>query len=498
MNRRTTKNDSPPVVPLLLEGALSSRRRSESHDDSWNGIGDVGLIVDDPREDCSTTASVLDTIDTCINCIEGVEVQRAFDDEWTTLFHPMIDLDVDDAATAPTMSPADCDREQGATVVASQETVEASTIIRLQLMEEKANGRGADAGLLLPSDFDVLHLCGSDGGGGWEEGHSDAFQQQQPTSSPPTTGEEAPRFPTCGPTAACRLEKAVNTTMDTAQTTDIDDSFLSASSSFFPREDENDCDRQQEEDAVLLQCAVCLNEVVARSIQRGDEESTIYGLPCCDRHMCRSCIGALTAPARRDECRVGRCPCCRSWIVVESSFCNSADGATTRPPATTTPSMACASSPTFHLHLVSVAGKCQSCCQVKQLLVDDSSTCDECFIGSSHPPLLYECDCCRHEQRVPRPLYRYQTIPDSFGCVGYPCAACNEVSHWRIRPDQVPLVPVGDAPPGWNENALEKARDRILREGAKSSFPSTTPSLEQASYLHEIAVGSESPSCAIL
>jgi hypothetical protein len=395
-----------------------------------------------------------------------------------------------------------------------------ATIIRLQLMEEKAKGRGSDGGgaaaaattggaatALLPSDFDVLYLCGSDGGCQHDEESSDTFQPTcagRPSSSPPSaTDDEAPGlpvFPWRRPAASCRLEKAVDTTADTAPSTDIDESFLSASSSFLPREDDDDLDRlegrggdeERQEDAELLQCAVCLGEAVERSCGDG----TILPLPCCGNRMCRSCLAALTAPARHDECRVGRCPCCRSWIVVESSSNGSEDGATAAPSI----------GPGFQLHLVSVAGKCQVCCQVKQLLVDDSSTCDECFVGLAHPALLYECDRCRREQRVPRPLYRYQDTPDTFGSAAHPCAACNHVCRWRIRPDQVPLVPVADAPPGWSENPMDKARARVPREGGGASPGNSdgeegrkTPSWDQASlYLHEVAVSSSPHSCTVL
>jgi hypothetical protein len=488
-------------------------------DHPCNTSRDSCSSVDDPR-DCSTTSSVLDTMDTCINCVEGVEVQRALDDDqqWTFLY-PMIDLDDidgddDDYNSSNYRNMIDrAELEFG-----SAEPIEAATLIRLELMEDHAAKVRVDGGQSGPSaapatlgvpDFDVLNLCGgsddSDRAGfsnpltatGAASGAAAIPSRSDPPATPMTT---------CGSYTACpRLDKAVDTTADTAATADIDNSFLSLSTVHDAvgsdhDNDGDDCCGEQ----VLAQCSVCLHEAFAGP--RGGGAPALACLPCCGQHLCWTCVEALTIPSARNAksdngcccgCSVGRCPCCRSWIVVETTPANSDND---RASENAKHSVTRQRLP--DIHLVSVAGKCQECCQIKQLLLD-GSVCDACIVGRQCPPLAYECDCCRHVQRISHPMYRYQPVPDAFGTVGWQCGACNQVSRWRIRPDQLDLVLVGDAPATWNDDAMEKARRRVQAARATDALSSRelaqdqgrTLSLSSSSF--DFPVGSHS-SCVIV
>jgi hypothetical protein len=263
--------------------------------------------------------------------------------------------------------------------------------------------------------------------------------------------------PTCGSYTACpRLDKAVDTTVDTAPTADVDNSFLSLSTVHDAvGTDDDTMDNDDGVQEVLAHCAVCLHEAFAGPC---GGSAALGCLPCCGHHLCWPCVGALTVSSTRDDsggcCRVGRCPCCRSWIVVETAATGDSDRAVDnskqRVPWPRLPS----------IHLVSVAGKCQECCQIKQLLVD-GAVCDACVVSRQCPTLAYECDCCGHAQRISHPMYRYQPSPDAFGTVGWQCNACNRISRWRIRPDQLGSMLVGDAPAEWNDDAMDKARRRV-------------------------------------
>lgn len=475
------------MIPSATSNALAQDHPCNTSRDSCNS-------VDDPR-DCSTTSSVLDTMDTCINCVEGVEVQRAFDDQWTLLY-PMIDLDDDD----------DHDNKNNGIDRAGLEfgsaggPIEAATLIRLELMEDHAKVRSdAQPGSATPAnlgvpDFDVLNLCGApddNDGIGFPNPLSTA---EAAAAAANTNADRSTPMPSCGSYTACpRLEKAADTTVDTAQTADVDNSFLSLSTVHDAVGKDDAGDDHEMGDHVLSQCAVCLHEAFTGPC---GGSAALGCLPCCGHHLCWPCVEALTVPSPRDQsdgCRVGRCPCCRSWIVVET-----ATGDKDRASDDSKQRVL----PWRHLpniHLVSVAGKCQECCQIKQLLVD-GSMCDACIVSRQCPPLAYECDCCQHAQRISHPLYRYQASPDAFGTVGWLCNACNRVSRWRLRPDQLSLVLVGDAPAEWSDDAMEKARLRVQAAraaGTLSKELAKSRALSLASSF-ELPVGSHSSSCIIV
>jgi hypothetical protein len=190
------------------------------------------------------------------------------------------------------------------------------------------------------------------------------------------------------------------------------------------------------------QCAICFDECLPSS-----NRIVFAKLPCCGHadetstvKICTVCIIVLTEPTSGGQKRVGRCPRCRAWIVVS------------------TPE----SSEDAQLDIVSVAdaGQCVICNQVKDLLVENSS-CDACFLGR-RVPLLYECQSCHVIQRIPHPMYRYQTAPDQFGSVTWACQGrCGTFTCWRIRVEQLASIPVGDVPEGWGADYLQLARTRV-------------------------------------
>ncbi|GAX16138.1 hypothetical protein FisN_3Hh381 [Fistulifera solaris] len=176
-------------------------------------------------------------------------------------------------------------------------------------------------------------------------------------------------------------------------------------------------------------CAVCL------------EEDVVFArLPCCDKatstvQICTSCILLLSHPTSDGTSRVGKCPRCRSWLVIKAEV----------------------------ITTVSAAGTCRICHQIKDHLVEEDAICDACFLGRQCA-LLYECLNCHTTQRIPHPMYRYQSSPMQFGTVTWAChGLCGNFTHWRILPDQVRYIPVGDFPEVWHTDWVAVARARLER-----------------------------------
>ena len=189
-----------------------------------------------------------------------------------------------------------------------------------------------------------------------------------------------------------------------------------------------------------LHCAICLEEV--ENFQ--NTAVTFCHLPCCGSQgrearsstkVCTACMLLLSSPTSDGSCRIGRCPRCRSWIVVKEAG--------------------------LSIEAVENAGQCLVCNQVKEHLVEPH-VCDACFLGRRRP-LYYECKECHAPQRIPHPMYRYQPSVDSFGNTSWACQGqCKIFTMWRILPDQVRYIPAGDAPEEWGDDYLETARERVM------------------------------------
>ena len=205
----------------------------------------------------------------------------------------------------------------------------------------------------------------------------------------------------------------------------------------------DDDDNKRPSSPPTLYCAICFDDVQAFQTSG----VTFCDLPCCGSHgrearsttkICTACMLLLSSPtSSSDDARVGRCPRCRSWLLVK-------DAALTIAP-------------------LDKAGKCRVCNQVKEHLVqDDDDVCDACFLGRTRP-LFYECKECRHPQLIPHPMYRYQFAVDEFGTTSWACQGpCQNFTMWRIYPEQVQYIPAGDAPASWGDDYLETARERVM------------------------------------
>jgi hypothetical protein len=63
-------------------------------------------------------------------------------------------------------------------------------------------------------------------------------------------------------------------------------------------------------------------------------------------------------------------------------------------------------------------------------------------------------------------MWRYQPSAATFGNVTWACRRCDDFTTWRVHPDDVDGVPLGDAPESWGvrERWLEDVR-RTRNEG---------------------------------
>lgn len=221
-----------------------------------------------------------------------------------------------------------------------------------------------------------------------------------------------------------------------------------------------------------LYCAICLAApnlqqpflTTTNSANETDSATTVCPLdgfahlPCCggkdgkteqttSTKICTKCLLILCTPTSDGQASVGRCPRCRSWISISSS------------------------QETAVITKASHAGQCKICCQLKAVLVpvdgsdNNNLCCDACYLGVRNP-LLYQCQSCTQRQRIPHPMYRYQTDgPNQYGHDTWACQRCATFTKWKILPSQIHLIPPGDVPESWGEefDAMVVARARVQR-----------------------------------
>lgn len=351
--------------------------------------GDMEPVENPPTDDAHVLTpdadeSVLETLDSCVGYVKGLEQQNAFE-------AGLDNLQLVDRGFIPSYQ-----------TLSEPE----AALVRLQIQQSSETNATQQAASLttmgtLPNiHIDLLNICGT------EDDIDDAKVFPLDSSNATAAGTK-------------ETDNAIHSVQDGKET------------------------NVSSEEAVA--CAVCFDEAADSS-----KHITFANLPCCGHSgteettttkICTACILVLTSPTSDGASRIGRCPRCRSWIVVQTP--QSADD--------------------FQLEITAVkaAGKCLVCNQVKEYLVEDESVCDACFLGRRHP-LLYECQQCRVTQRIPHPMYRYQDKPDEFGNVTWACQGrCGTFTKWRIRQDQLRLVPVGDAPDAWGQDFMTTARARV-------------------------------------
>lgn len=197
-------------------------------------------------------------------------------------------------------------------------------------------------------------------------------------------------------------------------------------------------------------------------------------LPCCDEedprggrysnfNVCTACILVLTVATKDGIHRVGRCPRCRQWISVLTLHSTSAS---------------------MEVRKVQ-SGKCEGCLlETSPLIVEEPATCDACFLAGE-TSLTYECEGCHQPQAIQSILYRSQPSTKSFSNEKYPCNNCDKSTHWRILHDQLHMIPANDIPEQWGDNFLELARARVhkARQGiAKLNLMGQNAERKEANY----------------
>jgi len=334
------------------------------------------LTADTAESECN---AVLETMDSCVGCVEGVSMQHDFEDRLSNT------VLIDKIMPMPHQS------------LSEQE----AALIRLQIMEKGTPQEQPSGTLSTLPDIDMINFCGN------EEDMHDA-----------------------------RLNSVVCGTRCDANVCETTEN-----SGIVSQTDSLPVEAPPTDSTPPEQCAICFDEAVSNS-----NRIVFAKLPCCGKadetssiKICTACILVLSNPTSDGASRVGRCPRCRSWIVVAT-------------PQTSDQTE-------LDIKTVQAAGKCLVCNQVKDCLVEEESVCDACFLGRRQP-LLYECQQCHVTQRIPHPMYRYQPAVDEFGNVSWACQGrCGTFTYWRIRLDQVALIPVGEAP--WGDDHLEVARQRV-------------------------------------
>jgi len=209
-------------------------------------------------------------------------------------------------------------------------------------------------------------------------------------------------------------------------------------------------------------CDICKDAMMApcdNDVKKNPSHKKLLSCPCCkskgrpfdDANVCGTCLLVLTFPTSNGN-RAGHCPLCKAWIRInlrkpkrteDEDFQERADGI----------------KPDVEVRKITASGHCLTCNQDQDILVEGRSTCDSCFLAL-HAPLLYECKQCHGTQRIPFPLYRYQKTVKSFSTVRLKCnGKCQDLTRWRLKHNQVHLVPLCDAP--WQKKWLEEARIRV-------------------------------------
>jgi len=165
-------------------------------------------------------------------------------------------------------------------------------------------------------------------------------------------------------------------------------------------------------------CAICFADDVKTFI-----------MPCCGREnsdlkYCRRCLEIIARDFGSDQ-SVGVCPTCRKHFKISSG-------------------------PNNHVCIEphTMRGRCRMCMQDNKVIVN-KGFCDKCLLGQEYS-FVYECNRCHRRQRIPHPMFMYQTTPDSYSGATWAChQQCHDYTNWKICPEEVARVPAAHCPETW-------------------------------------------------
>jgi hypothetical protein len=388
----STSLDEPVEHECTLVDPSSEDEKMLRFVNSGNKRQSIHLDLLNPELLDPECEAVLETMDSFVGCVEGVDEQHVYEEK-------MIAHAIHRRAAVEQHGLSEAE----------------AALIRLHIMEEGRddNNQQHVHGSVIP-DLDILNFCGDD---------EDLDDAHETFMIPPTQ-----QVMSC---ADIVDEEVIFESR--RKDTEVRDGVLIG------------------QDINALQCAICFDEALTGgnvSLNR----VKFANLPCCGVQpegcnvtfikVCTSCILVLTSPSSSGSHRVGRCPRCLSWIKVyipEPAERN-----------------------VVNVEKVDVSGQCLICNQHKEFLVDNDNVCDSCFLGRRQP-LRYECQQCHGVQKIPHPMYRYQKTRDQFGNATWACQGkCGRFTKWKIQPEEVHRIPLGDAPKSWGSDYIKVARDRVL------------------------------------
>jgi hypothetical protein len=347
---------------------------------------------------------VLESIDECVGCLDGIGEQHTFEDRLRVQAARQRQI-----ATEHGLSEAE------------------ATLIRLQMIGDEGLRSAVESTL---TNMNPLVLCGQqdDSISDLCDGVVSPMDTTLPTSLPGNALVES------------RQGKSARSLVDVAaESEQVHDSTVNLDSS-------------------IQECVIC-NDVCNHDIDeschsmsstKSARQPTFCHLPCCESEegsvdnfkVCMACMLVLTVATNDGSSRVGRCPRCRTWLSVNTLHSTSAR---------------------MDIQKIENSGKCETCLHIKNTLIaEDPPVCDACFLGRE-APLIYECEECHQAQTIHSTMYRSQLTATTVGNEMWPCNTCQKSTHWKIRFEQLTLIPAGDIPEEWGDHSLELARSKVQK-----------------------------------
>jgi len=96
-------------------------------------------------------------------------------------------------------------------------------------------------------------------------------------------------------------------------------------------------------------------------------------------------------------------------------------------------------------------GRCGMCRQQHELPPQMNGFCAKCDLGRTLA-LVYECSRCHKKQRIPHPMFSYQSSASAFGGPTWAChQGCCAYTTWRVVPEDVAKIPEAHRPASWGQ-----------------------------------------------